>query len=75
MIFERQSDTLVNMSLYTDSFQTTLVGQASNIINANIASLYVMQFGTVTTGWFTREFNGTLDDVIICDNLEQVGLP
>lgn len=75
MIFERLSDTIVNMSLYTDSLQTTLIGQSTNTVSANILDLYVMQLGTSTPGWFTRQFNGTLDNIIICDNLDQVGLP
>lgn len=75
MIFERMSDTIVNLSLYTDSLQTTILGQASNIVSADILDLYVMQFGASTLGWYTRQFNGSMDNVLICDNQEPVGIP
>ncbi|HMT30441.1 MAG TPA: T9SS type A sorting domain-containing protein [Bacteroidia bacterium] len=74
MIMERSSDTTVNMTLYTDSLQTTLLGMASNTVSANIMDLYIMQFGASTLGWYTREFNGTIDNVIICDDKHSVGI-
>jgi hypothetical protein len=75
LIFERLSATIVNISLYTDSLQTTLLGQASNVVSADILDLYVMQFGASTLGWYTRQFNGSIDNVLICDNQEPVGIP
>ncbi len=69
LVFERLSPTLVSMQLYTDSSQTILLGQAINSINPGIDSLSVVQYGITTWGWNTREFNGYMDDLIICDDV------
>jgi hypothetical protein len=69
VVFERQSLTQTLLSVYTDAAHTVLQGQAANTISATITGLTHLHHGVTTWGWTTRHFSGTVDDIVICDDL------
>ncbi len=69
IVFERTSTTQTVLSVYTDAAHTALLGQATNSMSAGITGLTHVHHGVTTWGWNTRHLNGTLDDLVICDDL------
>ncbi len=66
-VFQRTSSTQVVLKVYTDEAHTNLYGTSVFGIHATVVGLNIMQAGVTTGGWGTRQFNGTLDEVSICD--------
>jgi hypothetical protein len=68
VVFERTSTTSTTINVYSDAAHTMSVGQAINPTVATVTGLNTLQHGVTTFGWNTRHFNGSVDDVTICDD-------
>lgn len=67
-VFIRSSATSTSVYLYTDAAHTQLFGQMTNTTVATVTGLNYLHHGVTTFGGASREFTGSVDDVVICDN-------